>query len=738
MSLSKCNAGVVAGALGAAILGSTQAFVAAPAAAPKASTLRGSTSSAAPSAASAEVAALALGSAAIGAAAVSSRRAKPKNSTVVRLATATGETEVEPFAQGLIGSESAFSGGDFNFDPLGLAEKCPIWVPWFREAELKHGRIAMLAFVGLLAPEVFRFGEGDCFAAQNVVEAHNLCVGNPPFPFDGRIDDLSGEKYGFKSGPMLLGLWTCGFIEMMTIFPRLNNISQRPGLTVRNAGDYRLGINFLPKDETKAKEMRLKELKNGRLAMLAFGGAITQATLSGNGFPWLYATKESKLSMSASPATASSAFAGARKSTTSRVARKAEGGYKMSAAVPFLPASPTLAGLADEETGFDPMGFSLAWDIRWLREAELKHGRVCMLATTGWIATDLGLRVPGDAFQVSSIDAHNASVKFGGMPQILLWIGLLEVFGALAMIQMYTGKTDRTPGDFGLRTFYPADEKGQYDMQLKELRNGRLAMLAYSGIVTIAVFTGAKWPFIQNYPGLQAVADDHRQATGSAFCGARRPSPAPAATARRAMETSKSLPFLPKPKNLEGLAGGEAEFDPLCLAEIYDVRWLREAELKHCRVCMLAALGFLTQQYVTLPGFTPTPDANLAPQTAAGGLAALIAAAGFIESSVYNGKITMLDMFEGEGADRAPGDLNFGKGFLPKDEAAANDLKEKELANGRLAMIAIGGMINHNLVVKGPLFPLVPPGWTGYELQSAWNLNGTGSLISSWSTQLAQ
>ena len=43
-----------------------------------------------------------------------------------------------------------------------------------------------------------------------------------------------------------------------------------------------------------------------------------------------------------------------------------------------------------EEEGFDPMGFSLAIDIRWLREAELKHGRVCMLATVGWIATDLG------------------------------------------------------------------------------------------------------------------------------------------------------------------------------------------------------------------------------------------------------------------------------------------------------------------------------------------------------------
>mmetsp|Transcript_42565 Transcript_42565/g.76908 ORF Transcript_42565/g.76908 Transcript_42565/m.76908 type:complete len:85 (+) Transcript_42565:2-256(+) len=70
-------------------------------------------------------------------------------------------------------------------------------------------------------------------------------------------------------------------------------------------------------------------------------------------------------------------------------------------------------------------------------------------------------------------------------------------------------------------------------------------------------------------------------------------------------------------------------------------------------------------------------------------------------------------MFEGEGAKRQPGDLNFGKQFLPKDKAAEMDIRTKELANGRLAMLAIGGMIHHNIVVNGPLFPLIPDGWTG-------------------------
>ena len=35
--------------------------------------------------------------------------------------------------------------------------------------------------------------------------------------------------------------------------------------------------------------------------------------------------------------------------------------------------------------GFDPLGFSDYYDIKWMQEAEIKHGRICMLAVVGMV-----------------------------------------------------------------------------------------------------------------------------------------------------------------------------------------------------------------------------------------------------------------------------------------------------------------------------------------------------------------
>merc|ERR1719221_1271285 len=151
--------------------------------------------------------------------------------------------------------------------------------------------------------------------------------------------------------------------------------------------------------------------------MIAFGGALLQAQVTGTGFPWMFSEGRGA---SLGPGLASGVRpAGSRLASRGNIAMRAEeegsssapsgGGYKMSKAVPFLPVSPALEGYVGEEDGFDPIGMSLAYDIRWLREAELKHCRVAMLAVVGWITTDLGFRVPGEPFaNLSTVEAHDA------------------------------------------------------------------------------------------------------------------------------------------------------------------------------------------------------------------------------------------------------------------------------------------------------------------------------------------
>eukprot|EP00967_Tisochrysis_lutea_P034427 scaffold41091_cov36-Tisochrysis_lutea.AAC.1 len=67
---------------------------------------------------------------------------------------------------------------------------------------------------------------------------------------------------------------------------------------------------------------------------------------------------------------------------------------------------------------------------------------------------------------------------------------------------------------------------------------------------------------------------------------------------------SNAVPFLTAPPcQSSKLAGAETGFDPLYLSEFIDLKWAREAELKHGRICMLAAPGYFFQEFFQLPGF---------------------------------------------------------------------------------------------------------------------------------------
>lgn len=173
----------------------------------------------------------------------------------------------EWYAGGLVGSEM-HGFGTYVFDPLDLAISYPESLPWFREAELKHGRIAMLAMVGLIAPDAFRIPL-DVFASKdlNAITAHKMLIGP-----------------GLGEGPMWMLLLFCGAIESLRFrdlglgFEKLN---------VENAGNN-FGKAFLPTTEESSVSLKMKELKNGRLAMFAFGGCVTQGVLfNSQHFPFL-------------------------------------------------------------------------------------------------------------------------------------------------------------------------------------------------------------------------------------------------------------------------------------------------------------------------------------------------------------------------------------------------------------------------------------------------------------------
>jgi len=189
-----------------------------------------------------------------------------------------------------------------------------------------------------------------------------------------------------------------------------------------------------------------------------------------------------------------------------------------SAALPFMPKPSALDGSMPGDVGFDPLGFSSIDPVKlpqiippaasmatseplptlyWMREAELKHGRICMLAVTGFAAVDMGFRFPGAKYaDLTSVTAHDAMVASGNMGFLFLAVALIELISSVALVQAAQG-SGRVPGDFALdpMKFTQKNEKETERLRLAEVTHARLAMLAFSGMVTQAVAVGDKFPY---------------------------------------------------------------------------------------------------------------------------------------------------------------------------------------------------------------------------------------------------
>jgi len=168
---------------------------------------------------------------------------------------------------------------------------------------------------------------------------------------------------------------------------------------------------------------------------------------------------------------------------------------------------------------------------------------------------------------------------------------------------------------------------------------------------------------------------------------------------------SNAMPFLTAPAcQSSGLAGAETGFDPLYFSDFLDIKWLREAELKHGRICMLASVGYIVQEFAGLPsypGYNPNPVEAFT-SVPSEGLLQIVVFMGWLEVIGNKGKYTMMDMFED--SSRVPGDLGFDPLKFGENKETRAQLEMAELKNGRLAMLAFSGMIHQTFVTGKPLF----------------------------------
>jgi hypothetical protein len=175
------------------------------------------------------------------------------------------------------------------------------------------------------------------------------------------------------------------------------------------------------------------------------------------------------------------------------------------------------AGIVAPLGFFDPLGISVnkpPGKLLFYREAELKHGRVCMLASLGFIVGEQFHPLFGGDIDVPSYIAFQQTPLEKFWYIVSVAIALPEIFYSIPTFanpaptetpdtqvgtykdqDTWTMKQDgRIPGDLGYDPLgiKPKDPAALLDMQNKELLHGRLAMIGMAGMVAQELVTKEK------------------------------------------------------------------------------------------------------------------------------------------------------------------------------------------------------------------------------------------------------
>ncbi|CAJ1371920.1 unnamed protein product [Effrenium voratum] len=493
-----------------------------------------------------------------------------------------------------------------------------------RQTELKHGRISMLATMGYITPEI---------------------TGK----FPGYLSPSAGLKFADVPNGLaaISKVPAAGWGQILAYMAFCEVSQDQSAGTPAAAGDF--GFKVLTASDPEAKKTKLAaELANGRLAMMAIIGMFFQDGLTGSAWgDWANYT--------ASPL------------------RAFENELGVQAPVGF----------------WDPAGFAAdgsTENFARRRQTELKHGRISMLATMGYITPEITGKFPGYL-------SPSAGLKFADVPNGLAAIskvpaaGWGQILAYMAFCEVSQDQSAGTPaaaGDFGFKVLTASDPEAKKTKLAAELANGRLAMMAIIGMFFQDGLTGSAWGDWANYTASPLRAFENELGVQDGLTGS--------AWGDWANYTASPLRAFENELGVQAPVGfwDPAGFTADGSTENFARR--RQTELKHGRISMLATMGYITPEITgKFPGYL-SPSAGLKFADVPNGLAAIskVPAAGWGQILAYMA-FCEVSQDQSAGTPAAAGDFGF-KVLTASDPEAKKTKLAAELANGRLAMMAIIGM----------------------------------------------